>query len=105
MDKDTLKQLMEAKGITIKELSEAIGAAPITINMWLMGEHKPGEKYLPRVEAFFDIDNGKLEKTKVGKLVAHANNRLYELSRHIDAEGFEALTDLSQILKQIKETL
>lgn len=49
MDKDTLKQLMEAKGITIKELSEAIGAAPITINMWLMGEHKPGEKYLPKL--------------------------------------------------------
>ena len=58
--KDTLKYLRTEKGLTQKELADAVHFSLSTINKWENGKKLPGYEALRILAKFFEVDGNEI---------------------------------------------
>ena len=89
-----IKQLLQDRNITQKELAEAIGVSGGTLSDWLRGRFYPRRKYIEAMATFFGVSAGEITKEKD----TNRDERLMSLFDRLSASKQEQTLEFMRFL-------
>lgn len=92
-----LRKLMDAKHMTVADLSRAIDVPYTTINDWLHGETYPRNDKIDRVAVYFGVDANEL---RAGKIRSYKEGKVY-VSRQL--EGNPQIEPLIRVMNAYED--
>lgn len=98
---ENLRKLIELKGVTQKEFSDALGLSKQTVNSWFRGVSFPNTDKLDAIAVYFNVDRGSLISflETDHRIPAHLLNYMHALN----SDGLRKLEERAEELLEVEK--
>lgn len=104
-----IKRLLDAKGMTVKDLANAIGIAPTTVYGWTQGQYYPRIDKIEMMANFFGVSKAELvEGEQIEDIMQEAFDRpdmrtLFSLAKDCTPDQIDATIKLLEQFKNLNK--
>ena len=100
---NNLRNLIEEKNMTQKELAARLNLAPSTIGSYVQNTREPDFDTLKLMAKIFDVSIDYLLDYSVGETLSHKENELLRIFRSLNAEQKDICIEQSKVFLRVKQ--